>query len=154
MSLYQCEECGCRENTALAGYWSRNDTNSGCQGRALCSACDPDIGRWHGQFERLFLPRGMFITNNRGNLSHIDTGDDDVRMYAITQEHSLIEQLKPCLAVPKCFEELLRHAHGMTMGTDWNKGTMASHHRELLGEAVVQCQAWLAAYRASEKNHG
>jgi hypothetical protein len=49
------------------------------------------------------------------------------------------------VTVPKCFKELLRHAHGMTMGTDWNKGTMASHHREPLGEAVVQCQVWLAA---------
>ena len=47
--------------------------------------------------------------------------------------------------VPECFRLLLKHAHGMTTGVDWNNGTAASHHREPLGEAVVQCQAWLAA---------
>lgn len=49
------------------------------------------------------------------------------------------------VSVPECFTKLLHHAHGMTLGADWNKGTMASYHREPLGEAVVQCQAWLAA---------
>jgi hypothetical protein len=47
--------------------------------------------------------------------------------------------------VPESFRLLLKHAHGMTTGVDWNKGTAAGHHREPLGEAVVQCQAWLAA---------
>lgn len=46
MGLYRCEECGCVENTALARYHLRGD------GRALCSACDPQIGRWHDAFPR------------------------------------------------------------------------------------------------------
>lgn len=46
--------------------------------------------------------------------------------------------------VPECFRLLLKHAHGMTTGVDWNKGTAAGYHRKPLGEAVVQCQAWLA----------
>lgn len=98
MSLYQCEECGCRENTALAGYWSRNDSDSACKGRALCSACDPTIGQWHGMFERLFLPKGLFITNLRGNLAHISTGDDDIRKYAITPAVSLCADNDAALA--------------------------------------------------------
>ena len=53
------------------------------------------------------------------------------------------------VSVPECFTKLLHHAHGMTLGADWNKGTMASYHREPLGEAVVQCQAWLAAAPAA-----
>lgn len=51
----------------------------------LCSACDPDIGKWHDHFPRLFLPKGMFIMNNQGNLEHKDTGDTDVQAQAITQ---------------------------------------------------------------------
>ena len=45
MSLFQCEKCGCLENTALCGYWFR-------KGKALCSKCDPNIGKWHGAFKR------------------------------------------------------------------------------------------------------
>jgi hypothetical protein len=56
--------------------------------------------------------------------------------------------------VAQCFAELLHHAHGMTMGTDWNKGTMAGYHREPLGEAVVQCQVWLAAAPAPSTTEG
>lgn len=52
--------------------------------------------------------------------------------------------------VPECFKQLLHHAHGLTMGVDWNKGTQAGRHREPLGEAVVQCQAWLAAAPAQQ----
>lgn len=77
MSLFQCEECGCRENTATSGYWFRSDEGSGCNGRKLCSACDPDIGKWHGQFDRVYLPIGMFETNEQGNLAHKETGEVD-----------------------------------------------------------------------------
>jgi len=46
MSLFVCDACGCVDNTALTRYWLRGD------GRALCSACDPAVGRWHGRFPR------------------------------------------------------------------------------------------------------
>lgn len=49
MSLYRCEQCGCVENTALANYWIRHDREDK---RPLCSECDPDIGQWHGKFEK------------------------------------------------------------------------------------------------------
>jgi hypothetical protein len=99
MSLYQCEHCGCVENTALAmqpktptewfdwtGIEDRKDLH-------LCSACMPTRysdgtlaskgGSWHGQFDRVFLPKGMFKTNRRGNLEHIESGSEDFRKYAI-----------------------------------------------------------------------
>lgn len=45
------------------------------------------------------------------------------------------------VAVPECFKRLLHHAYGMTMGHDWNKGTMAGHHRAKLCQAVDECLA-------------
>ncbi|WP_225988632.1 hypothetical protein [Leclercia adecarboxylata] len=47
----------------------------------------------------------------------------------------------PQPAVPECYQRLLKHAYGMTMGHDWNKGTMAGHHREKLCKAVEDCRA-------------
>lgn len=45
------------------------------------------------------------------------------------------------VSVPECFKRLLHHAYGMTMGHDWNKGTMAGHHRTKLCQAVEECRA-------------
>lgn len=45
------------------------------------------------------------------------------------------------VSVPECFKRLLHHAYGMTMGHDWNKGTMAGHHRDKLCRAVEDCRA-------------
>jgi hypothetical protein len=49
VGLFVCDECGMVENTALSHYWLRNVHGDG---RALCSACDPEIGHWHGKFPR------------------------------------------------------------------------------------------------------
>jgi hypothetical protein len=49
VSLYVCEKCNTIENTALANFWPRRLVNDG---KALCSACDPAIGKWHGRFDR------------------------------------------------------------------------------------------------------
>lgn len=103
MSLFQCQHCGCCENTALAcqgcvGYaesffdWSGFEDR---KGKKLCSACAPtkyadgeptEYGKWHGQFDRTFLPMGMFRTNRVGNLAHVDTGDEDFRKYALKKD--------------------------------------------------------------------
>jgi len=102
MSLFQCENCGCCENTALAfqgfkiiadGFdWSYAPER---EGMILCSACGPSLfedgspsgkdGSWHNVFPRVFLPKGMFKTNNVGNLEHIETGSEDYRQYAISE---------------------------------------------------------------------
>jgi len=86
MSLFQCHACGCRENTATCNFWSRMDgkwRGLPSQPWMLCTACDPDIGTWHGDFDRVFLPKGEFHTNARGNLEHTVTGSEDARRFAI-----------------------------------------------------------------------
>lgn len=102
MSLFQCEHCGCVENTALAcqGFKMVNDWYDWTgiedrKGKLLCSACGPTVGsdgyetqfgKWHDHFERVFLPKGQFKTNNVGNLEHIETGSDDYRLYRVYPE--------------------------------------------------------------------
>lgn len=99
MSLFQCEVCGCRENTALSmdGFkgiteffdWSYAPER---EGLLLCSSCGPSheasgslsgFGKWHGQFERLFLPLGMFKKGRQGTLVHVETGDENYREHSI-----------------------------------------------------------------------
>ena len=43
MSLFQCINCGCVENTATCRYWLN-------MGKHICSECDPKVGKWHGEF--------------------------------------------------------------------------------------------------------
>lgn len=88
MSIYQCDNCGCAENTALGWYHCRNSqrlTKAKYLGKKLCSVCAPTEypsgesinnmnGEWHGHFERTFLPHGSCFTNEQGNLQHIDSG--------------------------------------------------------------------------------
>jgi len=97
MSLFQCENCGCVENTALVSQGIRDVTEwfdwEGIEERRgilLCSACAPTLladktqsgfGVWHGRFERKYLPMGMFRTAKNGNLEHIETGEQDYRKY-------------------------------------------------------------------------
>lgn len=104
MSLFQCDICGCCENTALSAQgfdhwpdlfdWSYAPER---EGKRMCSACGPvkysdgkptKFGKWHDQFERVFLSLGMFVTNCRGNLEHHETGDENYRAYAIKSEVS------------------------------------------------------------------
>ena len=42
--LFQCERCGCVENTALTYFFEGK--------KRLCSECHPDIKRWHGRFDK------------------------------------------------------------------------------------------------------
>lgn len=56
MPCFNCEKCGVIENTAVSNYWTRNleCTPKEIRGKALCSQCDPTIGRWHDSFARVF----------------------------------------------------------------------------------------------------
>lgn len=103
MSLFQCQVCGCCENTALSmqgcnGFavnffdWSGIENK---KGKKLCSACAPtkysdgtpsNLGKWHNRFDQVFLPLGMFITNRVGNLEHKETHSENYRDYAIRIE--------------------------------------------------------------------
>lgn len=100
MSLFQCQHCGCCENTATShqGF----NLNIECfdwtyaperEGLLLCSACGPAYyskgsknkygGKWHNKFERVFLPLGMFKTTKSGNLEHIESGSEKYMDYKI-----------------------------------------------------------------------
>lgn len=86
MSIFQCEYCGCAENTALSlqgckGSWVESTLDwTGMEdrrGKLLCSACAPaknsdgtpsGLGEWHGQFDRQYLPLGQYRTGADGNL--------------------------------------------------------------------------------------
>ncbi|MGL4754772.1 MAG: hypothetical protein ACRCXB_20575 [Aeromonadaceae bacterium] len=100
MSLFQCENCGCCENTALSSQGFVNGMEQyfdwsyapGLKGMRLCSACGPiryssgkptEYGTWHCRFPRTFLPNGMFVTNHVGNLAHKETGDEDFMRFEI-----------------------------------------------------------------------
>lgn len=93
MSIFQCERCGCAENTACGVGMFYHAPSSfdwsyapELKGKRLCSVCGPvrlaggkptiTEGKWHGLFPRMFLPLGMYVTDNRGNLVHRDTGED------------------------------------------------------------------------------
>jgi hypothetical protein len=44
--LFPCSRCGCVEDTALCHFWSARLREM----PTVCSACDPTIGKWHGEF--------------------------------------------------------------------------------------------------------
>ncbi len=84
MSIYQCDECGCAENTALGWYHCRTMTDMVDPkyfGKKLCSVCGPThfldgtpidkMGKWHGKFERTFYPKGTKETGPDGNLRDV-----------------------------------------------------------------------------------
>ena len=50
MAIFRCSKCGCEEDTALCNYWSARLREF----PALCSVCDPKIGKWHGEFPRKY----------------------------------------------------------------------------------------------------
>lgn len=79
MSVFQCEECGCAENTATGWYWvNKMVKDPKYYGRELCSICGPThydsgeviekMGKWHGRFPRKFYPHGSMRTDDKGNL--------------------------------------------------------------------------------------
>ncbi|MBE3178204.1 hypothetical protein INF83_09625 [Enterobacter cloacae complex sp. P3B] len=79
------------------------------------------------------------------NLDYLKSGSDaDVWPASRTEmgDVLLYRSAPPApVSVPECFKRLLHHAYGMTMGHDWNKGTMAGHHRAKLCQAVDECRA-------------
>ena len=76
MPVFECEKCGCVENTALCNYWVRKsgyDFDTGGKAEvlpALCSECDPDIGKWHGKFAQVSAV-GLAIGEDGFLYSHV-----------------------------------------------------------------------------------
>lgn len=99
MSLFQCEVCGCCDNTALSAIHTAMYPDDYCwegiedrKGKKLCCACGPlkdkngnktSWGIWHGEFPRTYLPHKAFRTNHEGNLEHWETGSTDFKRWEI-----------------------------------------------------------------------
>lgn len=49
MPIFKCTKCGMVENTATSHYWWTVHQE---KKPALCSVCDPEIGKWHEEFPR------------------------------------------------------------------------------------------------------
>ncbi|EOC1146978.1 hypothetical protein AAAW51_003335 [Cronobacter sakazakii] len=56
----------------------------------------------------------------------------------------------PAQVVPDCLQRLLKHAEGLTFGSDWNNGTAAKYHRDALIQAVKDCRAAMLAAPGKE----
>lgn len=100
MSLFQCENCGCIENTAVScqgvkGFAEKFFNWDGIEdrkGKLLCSECAPtknsdmtptEFGKWHGRFTKKYLPFGEWETSRDGNLKHKITGEEDYTNHVI-----------------------------------------------------------------------
>jgi len=79
MSLYQCEKCGCIENTALGFYWVRGWSSwpEEFKDKALCSECGPTTfsdggktkwGKWHGEFTKTCCSIGTLEADGNGGM--------------------------------------------------------------------------------------
>jgi len=105
MSLFQCDYCGCMENSALTKCSYRQteffleDTAPIKKAKEkfglkkdepfedYCSACCPlGNGKWHGEFDRIYLPKGNFETAPNGNLRHKKNLDEAIEKFAIKVE--------------------------------------------------------------------
>lgn len=90
MSIFQCEKCGCLENTTRGLYHTRNmDLYSNYQegtekGMKLCACCAPlnysdgvktEFGQWHGRFSRVFYKVNSLYTDGEGNVRNKDTDE-------------------------------------------------------------------------------
>ncbi|MDQ7883668.1 DUF551 domain-containing protein [Atlantibacter hermannii] len=61
------------------------------------------------------------------------------------EQPGITEQVSQPYTLPECFERLFKHAQGLTFGDDWNRGTAAKYHRDLLIKAVDDCHAAIAS---------
>ena len=91
-------------------------------------------------------PMAWLWTNERldkQSVSLTDPADDENTLDAMAcgWKHQPFYTTPAAPVEPECFKRLLHHAYGMTMGHDWNKGTMAGHHRDKLCQAVDACRA-------------
>ena len=89
MSIFRCEQCGCVENTATSDYWSRNDKPDK---RALCSECDPDIGKWHGCFPKKSA-KGMVLASDGFLYSPEDVASDSFKFRIKHQELRVVKEI-------------------------------------------------------------
>ena len=110
MSLFQCDICGCVENTAcssqgcisfFADYFNWDGMEEQ-KGKLHCSACAPrlyadgeptEYGMWHNRFKRSFLPLGEWTTDCVGNLEHKENKELKYNDCHITPSNDVIRRI-------------------------------------------------------------
>jgi len=91
MPIFRCDKCGCVENTAASGYWHRfTDYHGDKPPPALCSECDPEIGKWHGMFPKESA-KGMLLASDGFLYSK---GYEESDSFKFRKEHQGLEILK------------------------------------------------------------
>ena len=78
MSLFQCEKCGCVENTATSNFWMGN--------KCLCSECD--TGKWHGVFPKQSA-KGYLL----GNDGFLYSKEDDLEWRKKHQGFQIVKEI-------------------------------------------------------------
>ena len=95
MPIFMCEQCGCIENTACSGYWSRKECEDK---RALCSECDPNIGKWHGMFERQSV-EGLVLASDGFLYGKEDVASES---FAFRMKHQNLKVVGEYVVCEKC----------------------------------------------------
>jgi hypothetical protein len=89
MSIFRCDQCGCIENTATSRYWLRPKGTL-----PLCSACDPEIGRWHGRFPQQSAV-GWMLASDGYLYSKADVASDHFRWRMEHQGLTVVREILP-----------------------------------------------------------
>lgn len=68
MPLFVCAICHCVDNTAMGNYWLDTGGFRREKRPPRCTLCDPEIGHWHGKFERMDYQDWLKKFPNAGEL--------------------------------------------------------------------------------------
>ncbi len=88
ISLFRCDRCGSIENTALTNYWNKES-----EAPALCSECDPAMGRWHGVFEKRSA-KGMMLASDGFLYSKAELKDDRLKWRMENQGLKMVREIE------------------------------------------------------------
>lgn len=100
MSLVRCHICGCVENTALCYAFEHTKDK-----QYLCSECDPQIGKWHGKFEK--RSADGYYYDERGHIYSSEEIDEDTMELIYNRNFKMIGRYETdCLNCGLCCQTL------------------------------------------------
>lgn len=131
--VYQCMEDGNWYDTEKRLYDEVKENGNIC--RVLYTAPPAPV-----------VPEGLRIALSNAGIA---APESDEMLWASQQDYIQMlvtwvkdrKPFKPAPVVPDCLRRLLKHAEGLTFGSDWNNGTAAKYHRDALIQAVKDCRA-------------
>ena len=86
MSIFRCSKCGCIENTAFSFHFNHFDDK-----QYLCSECDPEIGKWHGAFDKVSA-EGYFFDETHYIYSPEEV-DPDSKVWTYNRNFKMVGQV-------------------------------------------------------------